>query len=71
MIGFLKSLVDAALFLIAHFIEMIMFVPKMLGMFIESIGLITTGITFAPVFLVPILLMILAVAIVMWLVNLL
>lgn len=71
MLGFLKSLVDAAVFLIAHFIELIFFIPKMLGMFTESVGLIATGIGFAPVFLLPILTMLLAVAIIMWLVNLL
>ena len=71
MLGFLKSLVDAAIFLVEHLLELVMFIPKIFGMYIESIGFITTGISFAPIFLLPILTLILAVAIIMWLVNLL
>lgn len=71
MIAFLETIVNSILFFISHFIEMIFFIPKMLLLFTESVGLIATGISFAPVFLVPILTLILAVAVILWLVNLL
>lgn len=71
MIAFLETIVNSILFFISHLIEMIFFIPKMLLLFTESVGLIATGISFAPVFLVPILTLILAVAVILWLVNLL
>lgn len=71
MIAFLKQLIDSAIFMVNHFVEMLLFVPRMLGMLVESVSLVTTSIYAAPVFIYPILAMILAVAIIMWLVNLL
>lgn len=71
MLAFLKSIVDSLLFLVSHLIEMLSFIPKLIGLLTESLSFIATGVAFAPVFLVPILSLILAVAVIMWLVNLL
>lgn len=71
MITFIKQLIDSAIFVVNHFVEMLLFIPKMLTMLVESVGLITSSIYLAPSFIYPILSMILAVAVIMWLVNLL
>lgn len=71
MLNFLGQIVDGVVFLINHLVEMILFIPRLLGMFIESMGLIRVAIDSSPTFLAPILSMMLAVAAVMWLVTLL
>lgn len=71
MIAFLEQIISFFSFLVTHIVQMLLFIPKMLGMFSESTALISSSITFAPPFLYPILALILAVAFVMWLVNLL
>lgn len=71
MIAFLEQIFTSLLFFVNHIFEMIRFIPRMLGMLLESIALMNTAVTLAPAFLMPILVMILAVAVVMWLVNLL
>jgi len=71
MLNFLGQIVDGITFFINHLVEMILFIPRLIGMFIESMGLIRVAIDSSPTFLSPILTMILAVAAVMWLVTLL
>lgn len=71
MLAFLDQLVDSVLFIVKHIFEFITFIPRLLGMFVDSYGLIYASLGSAPNFLLPILVLILSVAVVMWLVNLL
>lgn len=71
MLEVLRSIYEAAVFFVDHIIELVLFIPHMLTMFADSYGLIYASIGSAPAFLLPLLILILAVAVIMWLVNLL
>lgn len=71
MLEALKTLVDGIIFIVTFIAEMFVGIVRLLTMFADSIGLVTAAIGTSPTFLGPILALILAVAVVMWVVNLL
>lgn len=71
MLNFLSQIFDSIVLFIKNLLEWWSFIPRLLSMFVESIDLVNSAITYSPDFLFPILTMMLAVAAVMWLVTLL
>lgn len=64
-------MIEGLLFFINFFVEQIHNVGQMIEMFFTSLPLIQGSFMFAPTFLQPILVSVLAAAIVMWVVNIL
>lgn len=71
MLEALKTLVDGVIFIVSFIAETFVGIFRLLTMFADSIGLVTAAIGTSPTFLGPILYLILAVAVLMWVVNLL